>query len=671
MMATATLTRGDGLFMQERSVSSAIEKNKWVWNIGLWTDTWGSGSEANYAAGCVEYTIPNISGSIVDATISLPCTFRSNSNSSTDKMRAVLSTFTPPTEIDEDGKLNYVDLNSWRWGPSSELISDVVAFAHTDTTLSFNIKDGAAISGKKIYLYLYCEQRSTIFSFLTVSFDNASLTYTDAEYSLSISADSGCTVTVERTSSSVGSTGTLKNEDKLYHGDKLKISYSAKSGYKITTSTVNGSAHTSGNTITVSGNVSVVVQTQSTASRLSATDANIESVSTITINKANNSYKHTLTYEFGELSGIIAEKTSNSSIGWTVPSEFYAQIPNAKSGICTITCEAFNASDTSIGTNVCQMTVTAAYEKCKPNVSASVVDTNSASSAITGDSNILIRFLSNASCSITASGVNGASIKSMSINGVSASTVLYEKVEIDKFVFSATDSRGYTTQVTIEPQMVQYVKLTVNPVFTRPSVTSGEIHLTFDGRFYSGNLGNIQNTLTVRYRFRNIKDAAMGSWVTIDRSKYTVGSGSNTYKSKSPIALADNNGSTTSFTYKNSYEFQIQVYDGDGSSILSSASVTVPVGQGIPIFDWGAEDFSFNVPVIIGTGDLDDDTGVLKKFTNGIWVGNSMPLDETGDFTPKTGYNGIFINTTDAKTYVVQGDQMNPVNTGDFLARFA
>lgn len=658
--------------MQEGSVYSATARNDWTWHLGLWTDTYGVGSDASYAAVCVEYTVPDISGAITSATLSIPCTFGPNSNSSTDKMRAVLSTFAPPMGVvNEKGDIGYVDLNSWRWGPSSGLISNVIAFAHTDKTLTFNLKDGSAISGKKIYLYTYCEQRNTIFSFLMYAPDNGSLTYSDAEYSLSISSDSGCTVTVERTSSSTGSTGALKSGDKLYYGDKLKISYSAKSGYKITTSTVNGASHTSGNTITVSGNVSVVVQTQSTASKLSATDANIESVSTITINKANSSYKHTLTYEFGSLSGTIVDKTSNSSVGWTVPSDFYAQIPSSKSGICTITCEAFNSSGTSMGTSVCQMTVTAAYEKCKPSVSASITDTNSTSSSITGNSNILIRYLSNASCSITATGANGASIKSTSINGVSASSVLYEKVEIDKFVFSATDSRGYTTQVTIQPEMVQYVKLTINPVFTRPSVTSGEIHLTFDGRFYSGTLGDIQNTLTVRYRFRNIKDPAMGGWITIDSSKYTVGSGSHTYKSKSPIVLSDNNGSTTSFTYKNSYEFQIQAYDGGASATLSSASVTVPVGQGIPIFDWGAEDFSFNVPVIIGTGDLEDDSGVLKKFSNGIWVGNSGPLEASGEFSPQNGYTGIFINTTDAKTYIVQGSEMSAFNTGEFIARFA
>ena len=32
------------------------------------------------------------------------------------------------------------------------------------------------------------------------------------------------------------------------------------------------------------------------------------------------------------------------------------------------------------------------------------------------------------------------------------------------------------------------------------------------------------------------------------------------------------------------------------------------------------------------------------KFTDGLWIGNSEPADESGNFTPMIGYNGIFLD---------------------------
>ncbi len=74
------------------------------------------------------------------------------------------------------------------------------------------------------------------------------------------------------------------------------------------------------------------------ASSVSCSTANIGSKATITIYRASSSFTHTLTYSFGGLTGTIATKTSSTSISWTLPTAFYAKIPNAKSGTGTITC---------------------------------------------------------------------------------------------------------------------------------------------------------------------------------------------------------------------------------------------------------------------------------------------------------------------------------------------
>ena len=85
------------------------------------------------------------------------------------------------------------------------------------------------------------------------------LTTISASYALSISAGTGSAITVSRTSSpNQGAfTGGLSHGAVIYYGDVLKISFSAGTGYNLTSYTVNGSSFTSGNTITVSAAVSV------------------------------------------------------------------------------------------------------------------------------------------------------------------------------------------------------------------------------------------------------------------------------------------------------------------------------------------------------------------------------------------------------------------------------
>ena len=71
-------------------------------------------------------------------------------------------------------------------------------------------------------------------------------------------------------------------------------------------------------------------------------------------------------------------------------------------------------------------------------------------------------------------------------------------------------------------------------------------------------------------------------------------------------------------------------------------------------------------------GNLDSgDVGLMKKFTNGMWYGNSVPKDAVGTFSGMTGASGIFINTTENKAYVVAGTEMQNIYTGEAIARFA
>lgn len=426
-------------------------------------------------------------------------------------------------------------------------------------------------------------------------------------YTLSVSAGTGSSITVNRTScAGVGSTGDLSaGSKKLCKGDKLKISFSPSTNYSITTHSVNGSSFTSGGTHTVSGNVSVVATATPLKSKIGATDANIGSTSTITVTRYNSSYTHTITYKLGSATGTVCTKSSNTSIAWTVPTAFYAQIPNAKTGTCTLTLETFNGS-TSLGTSTCTLTVTASSSACSPTVNGTVVDTNATTIALTGNSSTLIKYKSNALCTLTATRKNSATISSMKIadstvtgttsGDVTTATKTFNGVSGTSFKFEATDSRGYYGSKTVTPTMVNYVVLTINPTLSRPTPTGSSIVMSFSGNYYRGSFGAYNNTLTLRYRYKESTNASYGSWQTIASTSYVFGT--NSFRTTSNISIGNN------FDYQKSYDFQVRAYDGANGTTLTSVTKTITVKRGIPVFDWGENDFNFHVPIKIGNTTL-------------------------------------------------------------------
>lgn len=132
------------------------------------------------------------------------------------------------------------------------------AWSPVEVTINGNFKAGY------IYVYVWANATNQL-QFGNDTYPTKITRATSATaYSLSLSQGTGSTIAVSRTSSNLTGTGTLSNGAKLYSGDKLKITFTASTGYNIGTHTVNGSTFTSGNTHTVSGNVTVV----STASKI-------------------------------------------------------------------------------------------------------------------------------------------------------------------------------------------------------------------------------------------------------------------------------------------------------------------------------------------------------------------------------------------------------------------
>ena len=429
--------------------------------------------------------------------------------------------------------------------------------------------------------------------------------------------------------------------ERVYHNSdgSKSISISARAnGYAASYGPSNSSA--SSGDCTASGTISL--DTIPRASKVSATNADIGSTSTIAVSRYSTSFKHTVSFSCPGISDTVIESDSEASvIPWTVPVSIYATIPSAKYATVTITCRTYS-KDTGalIGEpTTATMKAIANEEECKPTVYGTVTDVNATTVSLTGNAKTLIRYKSTASCEIVATAKNSASISAQYVNGVSipSGTVEIQNSEAVSFAFSATDSRGYYASALVEPTVIPYIPLTINPTFRRVSPTSNIITVEFYGNFFSGNFGASSNALKVKYRYKEYGTETWSAYVTISASSINI-PGDGTYNSNSAVTLGSN------FDYRKSYDMEIVAQDGSGTAVLSNVSSMAQVTRGEPVFDWSNTDFrvretlrTANVEpdgeMSIGTEEKPYSTGYFNQIyiggnpvsvieeegTNGIW----------------------------------------------------
>ena len=400
------------------------------------------------------------------------------------------------------------------------------------------------------------------------------------------------------------------------------------------TITISGNFDTNGPSSVTTGSVSKswTLTTIPRASSVTCADGNIGSSTTINISRASSSFTHTLTYSFQGLTGTIATKTSETSIGWTIPTSFYTKIPSAKSGSGTITCETFSGS-TSVGTKTCTFNAMVLESTNKPTITATVADVNEKTIALTGDSDKLVKYFSNAQVSITATAKNSATIKSQKVvcgakTGTSASNVL-NGVESGTFNLSCTDSRGFTDTDVVTKELIEYIKLAFTDVkLSRPSTTSNTINCTLKGNYFNANFGQVDNTLSFKYRYI----VSGGTWEEnyIDLIP-TINGNTFTYEA----SLGD------IFDFNNEYEFEFVIEDQ-----LITVVQPVAVPRGIPIIDIGKENVTVNKQIYMGENKVL--SFIVSKEDNGYLI------DENGNkYYPEqkdTGWISATL-TSDFKPY--------------------
>ena len=332
---------------------------------------------------------------------------------------------------------------------------------------------------------------------------------------------------------------------------------------------------------TKSGSGSGTLSTIPRTSSVSSTNANIGEKITITINRASSSFTHTLTYVFNSLTGTIATKTSSTSISWTLPTSFYAQIPNSKSSWGRVICDTYSGS-TKIGSSECRFDVYVKESTKRPSISPSVVDTNETTKALTGDNNKLVKYYSTATFDATGSAKNSATVKSINVtyNGKTATksnvnswNAKYSNCLSGTYTFGVVDSRGYSNSVTVTKTLIDYVKITCSMDISNPTA-AGDCTLTISGNYFNGSFGATNNSLTVQYKFNG------GDWTNA-----TASLNGNAYNATVNL---------TGLDYTQSYTFQARAIDKLATVTTDSKTV-----KSTPIFDWGSTSFHFHVPVYV------------------------------------------------------------------------
>ncbi len=213
------------------------------------------------------------------------------------------------------------------------------------------------------------------YSFADEASASFTLTTIPRQYTLSLSAGTGSTITVTRNGTA------LSNGATITYGDMLTINFAALTGYSLGTHTVNGTTFTSGGTKTVDGPVNVVATASPIRSTISAPNGTFGSPISITVTRYSTAYTHTIRYvvtgSSGVYTGEIATKSNYTGISWTPPDSIMNAIPNDTSVSCTLTCITYNGG-TQVGTHSITITLS---------VPASVVPTLGSGWAAAGYSN--------------------------------------------------------------------------------------------------------------------------------------------------------------------------------------------------------------------------------------------------------------------------------------------
>lgn len=246
---------------------------------------------------------------------------------------------------------------------------------------------------------------------------------------------------------------------------------------------------------------------------------------------------------------------------------------------------------TLIGTNEKYESVVKTFTIKNPNptINPTIKDVNDTTIALTGNSMRLIRYCSNAEITIGATAVKKSTITSKKIecgNSKLTADGIIKGVTTNEFVITVTDSRGNITSKTYKSSdaspiysFVNYIKPTCVISNNMPDAY-GNMKIVATGNYFNGSFGKEHNALNVYYRYKVHGD----EWTEDDKwTLMSVTPNGNSYEAEATLSNLDP---------KTVYTFETYARD-----VLNETEPSSTAGKSTPVFDWGENDFKFNVSV--------------------------------------------------------------------------
>ncbi len=270
------------------------------------------------------------------------------------------------------------------------------------------------------------------------------------------------------------------------------------------------------------------------ASTGKVTATELGKVATITIDRKNSSFKHTLRYNWDGKTGTIATNV-DTSCNWTLPLDFANTVPNADYHWGTVYIDTYSGS-TKIGTK--EVTFNANIPaSIKPTLGGiSLSDSNTTVSNLINTSNTFVQVLSNIKVAFNnASGAYSSTISnyraeivgknlSTTSNGGSLGMMNFNgSVTVRATV---TDSRGRTSDpVEIPVNVLPYFTPHMSFTAQRSGSASTTLTVTRNARIAPLTVGGKQkNKMIISFKYKEHSAAnyttdtgsAGGTWTTID-----------------------------------------------------------------------------------------------------------------------------------------------------------
>ena len=361
----------------------------------------------------------------------------------------------------------------------------------------------------------------------------------------------------------------------------------------------------------------------------------------IHMNRKSSDFTHTVRYEYGERSGVIARNVE-TGVRWAVPLEFMNDIPNDTSGSGRIYVDTYNGS-TFVGTKYTGFTATVPAS-VKPTCTVQVLDDTN-TQATYGN---LVKGLSKLYVKTNFYPAYSSPVNSYS---VTANGIKYSKSEIVTGVLAAAGTTTVTATVTDKRGRTSAQASASFPVvdYAPPKITAISVHrcnadgtVNDRGEFvevvFSGEVSPINNKNTAVYSVR-YKKSTDDSWTTLteDVNGWKPSDLNNNYAvyNQSYIFAADGSSS---------YDVEVSVADNHGSDSRPTSASTAftlinfhPSGDALRFGGVAEEKNSLqNDLTLIQTGNQYCFSSIGAASTDGYILMARITVTETNSDTPIT-----------------------------------